>query len=195
MAESQNPVPPVQIAALAAQAGAPQAGAPSSFRVIGIDTSLRSTGLAVVEAEGQRFKALCYGLVKNPSPMPLSQCLAHLRHDIAGLVGEFHPDAAAIEGIFYAKNVRTAMILCHARGVAIDACSEAGIPVFEYEPRRVKQAVLGVGSATKEQIQRIVTATLGLQKIPPEDAADALAIALAHLHNRNRLALGLDKPL
>ena len=195
MAASRNPVPPVQIAAAVAQAGAPPVGAPSSFRVLGIDTSLRSTGLAVVEAEGQRFKALCYGLVKNPSPMPLSQCLAHLRSDIVDLIGEFHPAAVAIEGIFYAKNVRTAMILCHARGVAIDACTEAGLPVFEYEPRRVKQAVLGVGSATKEQIQRIVTATLGLPKTPPEDAADALAIALTHLHNRNRVSLGLDKPL
>ena len=168
---------------------------PVAYRVLGIDTSLRSTGLAVVEAEGQRFKALCYGLVKNPSPMPLSQCLTHLRHDIVELIGEFHPLAVAIEGIFYAKNVRTAMILSHARGVAINACTEAGIPVYEYEPRRVKQAVLGVGSATKEQIQRIVTATLGLPKVPPEDAADALAIALTHLHGRNRIGLGLDKPL
>lgn len=181
-------------AASTAPSGAPP-GAPVVYRVLGIDTSLRSSGLAVVEAEGQRFRALCYGLVKNPPARRLSACLGHIREDIAGLVEEFHPDAAAIEGIFYAKNVRTAMILCHARGVAIDTCSAAGLPIYEYEPRRVKQAVLGHGNATKAQIQRMVATTLGLPKIPPEDAADALAIALTHLHNRNRIALGLDKPL
>lgn len=185
----------IRAAHVAASTGAPDAGAPASYRVLGIDTSLRCSGLAVIEATGQRFSALCYGLVKNPSPMPLSECLARLRRDISDLVAEFKPDAVAIEGIFYARNIRTAMILSHARGVAIDACTEAGLKVFEYEPRRVKQAVLGVGSATKEQIQRIVTATLGLPKIPPEDAADAMAIALTHLHNRNRIALGLDTPL
>ena len=185
---------PAVPAAPAVTTGAPP-GAPVPYRILGIDTSLRSSGVAVIEAVGNRFTPLFYGLVKNPSPMPRSACLGHIRTDLAALIAEFRPLAAAIEGIFYAKNVRTAMILCHARGVAVDTCAAAGLPVYEYEPRRVKQAVVGRGGATKEQIQRMVTALLGLPKIPPEDAADALAIALTHLHNRNRIGLGADVPL
>lgn len=98
------------------------------------------------------------------------------------------PDAVALEGGFFCKNVKTAVILGEARGVVIAACAGAGVPVYEYSPRRVKQAVVGFGNAGKEQVQKMVMAILRLDEKPHEDAADALAIALCHLHTVGRWA-------
>ena len=94
-----------------------------------------------------------------------------------------------MEGIFFCKNPRTALLLGHARGVLLSVCAEAGVPVYEYPPTRVKQAVTGTGSATKDQIQRMMMRVLALPELPQEDAGDALAIAITHLHTRNGVAV------
>jgi len=167
----------------------------SAIRVLGIDTSLRSTGVGIIDAAGSRRVAVHYGTIKNPAGRPLSACLLHLQDEIDKLIREHEPQAVAIEGIFYAKNVKTMMILCHARGAIISQCARLGLPVYEYEPRRVKMAVAGYGGAQKEQIQKMVKTLLGLSEEPQNDAADALALAITHIHNRTRIAALASEPV
>jgi crossover junction endodeoxyribonuclease RuvC len=154
------------------------------MRVLGVDTSLRSTGLGVVEAEGRRLRAVDLGRIHNPDRYGLAECLRRLAGGVREFVERTQPEAAALEGIFYCRNVRTSVVLGEARGVVIAVLAERGIPVFEYPARRVKQAVVGFGGADKSQVQRMVMALLGLRERPQEDAADALAIAVCHLQNR-----------
>lgn len=154
------------------------------IRILGVDTSLRSSGVAVVEVFGQNMRALAYGRVHNKPAMAHSACLAEIQRQIDALITEFEPDEVAIEGAFFAKNVKTAMILGQARGVVLAGCSLRGLPVFEYSPRSVKLAVVGVGSAQKDQVAKMVMRLLGLSEQPQEDAADALAIAICHAHQR-----------
>jgi crossover junction endodeoxyribonuclease RuvC len=159
-----------------------------SIRVLGIDTSLRSTGVAVVEAMGSRLTLVDYAVLTVPARARLSACLLRLQTGLADMVSRCDPQAAAIEEAFFAKNARTAMILGQARGVAIAACAARKIPVFEYAARRVKQAVVGFGAASKEQVQSMVVRQLSLTATPPEDASDAIAVAICHLHNRTGCA-------
>ncbi len=168
---------------------------PETLRILGIDASLRSTGLAIVEAQGSRMKAVWHGRVRNPQARPLSACLLALQEAVAAQIEAHRPQAAAIEGVFFSKNVHTTLILGHARGVLIAQCARLGLPVYEYEPRRVKQAVVGFGGAVKEQMQRMVMTLLALPELPQEDEADALALAICHLHNRTRLRLSGLEPL
>ncbi len=149
---------------------------------IGFDTSLRSTGIGILKAEGSARKALYYAPVRIPQTLPMSQALARLDAEVARLLDEYQPTEAALEGVFYAKNAKTAMILCHARGVVVANCAKRGIPVYEYSPMEVKRAVTGVGSAEKPQVQAMVARILSLPLPIQNDAADALAIALAHLN-------------
>jgi crossover junction endodeoxyribonuclease RuvC len=165
------------------------------MRVLGIDTSLRSTGYAVVAAQGQRLTAVEYGAVRIPDKEPHSECLRRLNEAVADVVRRTAPEAAAIEGAFYCKNARTAMILGEARGVVIAACAGQSIPIYEYEPRRVKQAIVGFGGASKEQVRHMVMRMLGLSEEPQEDAGDALAMAICHLHNSSRHALLQSKAI
>jgi len=164
-------------------------------RVLGVDTSLRSTGIAVVDAAGSRLTAIYAGLIRNPPKRSLSACLVALQDGLAAVIEAHHPEVVAIEGVFFAKNVRTTRVLGEARGAVISQCARLGLPVFEYEPRRVKLAVVGQGGAEKAQVQRMVTTMLGLSETPDEDAADALAIAICHLHNRTRIAMLADEPI
>jgi len=156
-----------------------------TFRVLGIDTSLRSTGVAVIEAVGNRLSAIEHGTLKNSRAAPHSACLKRIDGGLSDLIARTEPNAVAIEGAFYSKNARTAMILGEARGVAIAACARVGLPVYEYAPRRVKQALVGAGSASKIQVRKMVMTLLGLDEEPQEDAGDALAIAICHLHSRS----------
>lgn len=159
--------------------------AANTVTVLGVDTSLRSTGVAVVRQSGSRMQALEFGVLSTSRNDPLSACLVSLRQGIADLVDRHRPDAAVVEGAFFYKNVKTAMILGQARGVVIAACAAAGLPIYEYAPRRVKQAAVGVGSASKEQVRQMVMTMFGLSAAPKDDASDALAIAVCHLHNRS----------
>ncbi len=162
--------------------GHPEIPAAPASRILGVDTSLRSTGLGLIRARGSRLEAVEFGVVRHPAAWPLSRCLANLYQAVGSALERGRPDAAALEGVFFCKNARTAVILGQARGVVIAACAAAGVPVFEYPPRRVKQAVVGFGGADKNQVGRMVAALLGLQETPPEDATDALAIAICHAH-------------
>ena len=162
-------------------------------RIVGIDTSLRCTGLAALEDPGSGDPVfLDCRPVPNPARRPLPECLVEIADRLAVYLDEWAPDEVAMEGIFFCKNARTALVLGHARGVVVEICARRHLPVHEYPPSRVKRAVTGVGSATKEQMQRMMQVTFRLPEPPQEDSADALAIALAHLHER-RLAARLAR--
>ncbi|HBA86086.1 MAG TPA: crossover junction endodeoxyribonuclease RuvC [Verrucomicrobia bacterium] len=165
------------------------------MRILGIDTSLRSSGYAVVEAKSGRIKAVEYGVIRNPSGRPHSFCLREIHDHLRHLITQTAPEAAAIEGGFFFKNAKTAMILGEARGVAIAVCASAGIPIYEYSPRSVKQSLTGFGAAQKDQVARMVMTILGLPDLPQEDAGDALAIAICHLQSRSGIPELQEKPI
>lgn len=166
-----------------------------SFRVLGIDVSLRSTGLAVVESRGSALQALDQRTVRILAGRPRSACLRALSESLVEVINAFRPDAVAIEGAFYHKNVKTAAVLGEARGAAIAACACAGLPVYELAPRRVKQAVVGYGAADKGQVRQMVMKLLALNEEPQEDAGDALALAICHLQSRSVHADLAPKPI
>ena len=165
------------------------------IRVLGVDTSLRSTGVGVVDAVGSNYKAVTWGTIKNPAARAHTACLAHLFEQVREIIQRDKPEAAAVEGIFFSKNVRTAVTLGQARGVVLAVCALERVPVFEYSPRSVKQSVVGNGNAHKEQVARMVMVLLGLKEEPKEDAADALAMALCHLHHHGRPELSKSKAI
>lgn len=156
----------------------------SAIRILGVDTSLRSSGVAVIEVSGQRMHALAYGRIYNKAVLSHSGCLAEIHRQIDALITEFSPDEAAIEEAFFAKNAKTAMILGQARGAVLAACALRNLPVYGYSPRSIKQATVGAGAASKEQVGKMVMHLLGLAEQPQEDAADALAAAICHVHQR-----------
>ena len=163
-------------------------GGSAPVRIVGIDTSLRCTGLAALEDRGSGDPVfLDCRPIPNPAKRPLPECLVEIADRLGEYLEKWAPDEVAMEGIFFCKNPRTALVLGHARGVVVETCARRHLPVHEYPPSRVKRAVTGVGSATKEQMQRMMQAVFRLPEPPQEDSADALAIALAHLHER-RLA-------
>lgn len=151
--------------------------------IIGIDTAIRKTGYGVMETGGtaSSIRILDCGVIANNAKLPHSECLRRIAGGIQELVEKFHPDAAAIEGAFAAKNIRTAMILSLARGAAITKLAEHGVPVYEYSPRTAKRAATGRGDAPKEQVATLLAAIghLDVSNIP-DDSTDALALALCH---------------
>ncbi|HTF43505.1 MAG TPA: crossover junction endodeoxyribonuclease RuvC, partial [Terriglobales bacterium] len=155
-----------------------------SMRVLGIDCGTEYTGFGVVELclDGKLVCLTC-GAVKLSPREPLSLRLATIFERLGEIIHEHRPDNVAIEGIFYALNVKSALKLGQVRGVAMLAASTAGLEVIEYAPLTIKSAVVGYGRAEKQQVQHMVTRLLNLSEIPePPDAADALAIAICHLH-------------
>lgn len=152
------------------------------IRILGIDTSLRSTGVGIVEVHGSELRAIAYGRILNKPKVPHSLCLENIFNSITDLIDEHKPTCAAIEGAFFAKNANTAMVLGQARGVAIATCAKKGLEITEHAPRKVKQAVVGNGAAQKDQVAKMVVRLLNLGEQPQEDAADALAIAICHYH-------------
>ena len=155
--------------------------------ILGIDTSLRSSGYGVLSVEGSRMRALEAGRIRNDPKLPLSGCLRAIHARVAELIAQYAPDVVAIESVIYGKNAGTMLVLGEARGAVITAAADAGLPIYEYEPRRVKMAVCGNGLAEKEQVQRMVKTLLGLQELPQNDAADALALAITHAHSNSVL--------
>lgn len=156
--------------------------AKETIRILGIDTSLRSSGVGIIEARGSEMRAIAYGRIHNKPKVPHSACLENIYTTISDLIETHKPDCAAIEGAFFAKNPKTAMVLGQARGAAIAACAVMQLEISEHTPRKVKSSVAGTGTASKEQIGRMVVRLLGLKEQPQEDAADALAIAICHQH-------------
>ena len=156
--------------------------------ILGIDTSLRSSGYGVLVTEGSRMRSLEAGRIRNAPKLPLSECLRTIHARVAELIAQYSPDVVAIESVIYGKNAGTMLVLGEARGAVITAAAVAGLPIYEYEPRRVKMAVCGNGLAEKEQVQRMVKTLLGLDELPQNDAADALAIAITHAHSNSLLS-------
>lgn len=169
--------------------------ADTAIRVLGIDTALRCTGYAVIEGHGQRLRAVGAGVIRNTPRDSHSTCLLHLASGVEELITRFTPQEVAIEGVFFCKNVGTAVILGEARGAVIATCAARGIPVYEYSPRRVKQAVVGNGAADKSQVSRMVMSMLGLGQQPQADAGDAMAVAICHCHQRTGLSALAPVPL
>ena len=153
------------------------------MRVFGIDPGCERTGYGCVETDGSRHRIVVCGAITAKANEPLPDKLQRIHHQLRSLLAECQPASVAIENLFFSVNVRSALKLGHARGVAMLAAVEAGVPVFEYTPAEVKRAVVGYGRADKPQIQHMVRLLLGLTAPPtPHDAADALAIAICHVH-------------
>ena len=154
------------------------------MRVLGIDPGMAIMGYGVVEERNNGMKVLDYGVATTPSDMETPQRLLHIFDSVEQLIVQYSPDAMAYEELFFNKNVKTALIIGHARGVAVLAGARKGIDLFEYTPLQVKQAVVGYGRADKRQVQQMVKLLLNLREIPkPDDAADALAVAVCHIHS------------
>lgn len=153
--------------------------------MLGIDPGLADVGYGVVERNGRTRKIECvaYGVIRTRAGNAVAQRLQTIFRELTSIIEKFSPDEVAVEELFFASNVSTAMSVAQARGVAILASAESGMPLGEYSPPQIKQAVTGSGKADKGQVQRMVRAVLDLKEIPrPDHAADALAVALCHLH-------------
>jgi crossover junction endodeoxyribonuclease RuvC len=164
-------------------------------RVLGVDTSLRCTGYGVVESSRGSMHAVAHGCIRTKPAWNHSTCLLAILEGLTDVIRETQPQEIAIEGAFYCRNVRTAMTLGEARGVALVACAAQGIPVYEYAPRRVKMAVVGVGSAEKEQVMKMVVRLLGMEGSIQLDASDALALAITHLQQARGIVRDNNNPL
>jgi crossover junction endodeoxyribonuclease RuvC len=161
------------------------------MRVLSIDAALRNTGVAIVEAENGTTRALYYGTIRNRDTLSSSACLLAIRDRLAELIREHTPDSCALESVIYVQSYKTAILLGAARGAAILTAAENGLPIFEYEPTRIKQATVGRGGAGKNQVAFMVRALLGLAETPEPDAADALAIGLTHLRTQEMAGRGM----
>ena len=156
--------------------------------VLGIDTSLRSTGYGVISVEGSRMRCLDAGNIPNKATLPLTACLKAIHAKVAALIAEYHPDVVSVESVIYGKNAGTMLVLGEARGAVLTAAVDADVPVYEYEPRRMKKAICGNGRAEKEQIQRMVKTLLNLPELPQNDAADALGLAICHAQSNSLIS-------
>ena len=155
------------------------------MRIFGIDPGSERTGYGCIETDGSRHQIVVCGAIVNAATATFPERLLHIHVQLAAWLAECRPDAVAIESLFHANNVRSALKLGHARGVAVLAAVEAGVPIVEYTPAEIKRAVVGYGRAEKHQVQQMVKLILGLPAIPtPHDAADALAVAICHVHSQ-----------
>ncbi len=153
------------------------------MRIFGIDPGSERTGYGCIDADGSRQRLVACGAITAPASAEFPERLLAIHEGLRALIAEHHPDCVAIEDVFHARNVRSALKLGHARGVALLAATQAGVPVTAYSPAEVKRAVVGYGRAEKHQVQQMVCLLLGLTETPtPYDASDALAIAICHLH-------------
>ncbi len=158
--------------------------------ILGIDPGLAIVGWGVIEYRNTRFRTIAYGSVQTPAGMRTEERLLAIYRGIRELIEAYHPEAVAVEELFFNTNITTGIRVAEARGVILVAAEEAGVKVFEYTPPQVKQAVVGYGRAEKKQVITMVTMLLGLKAPPkPDDTADALAIAICHAHSgASRLA-------
>jgi crossover junction endodeoxyribonuclease RuvC len=158
-------------------------------RVFGIDPGSQRTGYGCVESDGRRHRLVVCGAIDAGRGEGFAQRLARIYRELTTIIHECQPQSVAIENLFHAANIRSALTLGHARGVAMLAAVEAGIPVVEYTPAEVKRAIVGYGRAEKPQVQQMIKLLLALDRTPrPHDAADALAVAICHIHAGTGLA-------
>lgn len=158
--------------------------------VLGIDPGTAITGYGLVREDEQGLTLVACGTVTTPAGELLPQRLQAIYRALAAIIREHQPDQVAVEELFFSRNVRTALAVGHARGVVLLAAADAGLPLFEYKPLEVKQAITGYGGADKNQIQEMIRMLLNLERIPqPDDAADAVAVAVCHVHSARMRAL------
>ena len=151
------------------------------MRILGIDPGYATIGFGLVEAERGQLHMITYGAITTPAGLPLSKRLYQIDRDMDALIGQLKPDAIVIEELFFNTNITTGIAVAHGRGVLLCAAERCGIPLFEYAPSQVKLAVTGYGKAEKHQVMDMTRRLLKLNGIPrPDDAADALAIAICH---------------
>ncbi len=157
------------------------------MRILGIDPGLAIVGYGVIDSEKGVYRPVDCGVINTPKELSLPERLELIYKGMGELIDTFKPDQVAIEELFFTKNITTGITVAEARGVILLACKQSGLPMFEYTPNQIKQSLTGYGKADKKQIQFMITRLLGLKAIPkPDDAADALAIALTHAQT-NRL--------
>jgi len=155
------------------------------MRVLGIDPGSSVTGYGIIEEVGGRLFHAYNGGLSSSLNNSFPYCLKEIYADLEKIISDYSPDVMAIENLFFHKNVKVALKLGHARGIAILAALNAGLDVYEYSPMEIKQAVVGYGRATKNQIQTMVKELLNLPEIVPFDPSDALAVAICHIHSTN----------
>ena len=151
--------------------------------ILGIDPGLAIVGWGVLSYSGSRFQPVAYGSIQTKAGLSVEERLAHIYDSLSAIIEKYKPDAMAVEELFFASNVTTGIVVAEARGTILLCAHRHGVPIFEYTPMQVKQAVVGYGKAEKRQIMTMVTMLLGLSAPPkPDDTADALAIAICHAH-------------
>ncbi len=151
------------------------------MRILGIDPGVATIGFGLVEAQRSAVRLLQYGVITTPAGLPLSVRLHQISQDMSQLLEQLKPEEAAVEELFFSKNITTGIAVAHGRGVILLELERAGVPVYEYTPMQVKQAVAGYGGADKRQVMLMTQRLLRMQCVPrPDDAADALAIAICH---------------
>jgi crossover junction endodeoxyribonuclease RuvC len=164
-------------------------------KVFGIDPGSARTGYGCVQSDGTRHRLVAFGAIAAPARRAFPEKLQIIHAELATLLALHRPDCVAIENLFHAANAKSALKLGHARGVAMLAAVEAGVPIVEYTPAEVKQAIVGYGRAEKSQVQSMIQLLLGLASPPsPFDASDALAIAVCHLHRLNLRGADGERP-
>ena len=163
--------------------------------ILGIDPGLAIVGWGVIEYQGAKFRTIAYGSINTPKGMRTEERLRLIYDGMNELIEKYHPDAMAVEELFFTNNITTGIRVAEARGVILLSAERTGVPIFEYTPPQVKQAVVGYGKAEKRQVISMVTMLLNLPKPPkPDDTADALAIAICHAHSgASRLAQYYNK--
>jgi crossover junction endodeoxyribonuclease RuvC len=158
---------------------------PASMLILGLDPGTATTGYGFVrEHDDGSLEAVAYGVISTPARTPMPQRLQKIYRELSALVETYRPDAAAIEQVFFGKNVTTGITVSQARGVQLLALADAGLPIREYKPSEIKQSITGYGNAPKPQMMEMVRTLLNLESIPrPDDAADALAVAITDINS------------
>ena len=163
------------------------------MRILGIDPGVAIVGFGVLDCAGARQQMVQYGAINTPAGMPLAARLTLIESDLTALIREFHPDEMAIEELFFSKNITTGIAVAHARGVILCTAEKLHLPIYESTPMQVKQAVVGYGRAEKKQVMDMTRRLLKLKAVPrPDDAADALAIAICHARSATSLLRRTD---
>ena len=163
--------------------------------ILGLDPSLRSTGYGVIHLARPYPRTLTDGTISCPASWVRSRCLVKIARTLREIVKEHRPTVCVVEGLFYAQNLQTALVMGEARGAALAAVAEAWLEVFEIAPRKVKQAIVGYGAAQKLAVAKMVQRRLRLPELPEPDAADALALALTHAQEQSRYGLAPSKKI
>ena len=158
------------------------------MRILGIDPGIATIGFAVLESDGRRHQLIKCGVITTPAHTPLSDRLCQIYDDMCAILEAFKPDAVSVEELFFNTNITTGISVAHGRGVILLACRKSGVQIYEYTPLQVKQSVVGYGRAEKNQVMDMVKRLCKLSAPPkPDDAADAVALALCHARSRTSL--------